>query len=206
MANSPGRPMKARPKIVQAACEMFLEHGLDVSLDMIATRAGTTRQTLYNHFSGKDALLLETFNFLNGQMQPSIRDILAASEDDFPQRLRRIAGVVQGHFYHPQNLHFHRLLIQVLMQRPELYTTLQQRQSQRILQTLAEALRQACDSGEITLSNPAIQAAAFLGAVMGYPLPAALIELKPVDPQWLEQLASAAIDSFLCAWHYQPVA
>lgn len=71
MVNQRGRPMKARPRILQTARELFLQHGLDVSLDTIAAEAGTTRPTLYSHFpGGKDALLLETFAFLNDTMQP----------------------------------------------------------------------------------------------------------------------------------------
>ena len=43
MGNQRGRPMKARPRILQTARELFLSHGLDVSLDTIAAEAGTTR-------------------------------------------------------------------------------------------------------------------------------------------------------------------
>ncbi|KNE87313.1 hypothetical protein PSTG_19305, partial [Puccinia striiformis f. sp. tritici PST-78] len=73
----PGRPMKAKPRILAAASELFLTQGLDISLDVIATEAGTTRQTLYNHFPGKDALVLETFNYMKDMMQPPINAILA---------------------------------------------------------------------------------------------------------------------------------
>ena len=61
LKKSRGRPSKARPNIILAAREQFLEHGLDVSLDKIAIKAGTTRQTLYNHFPTKTALLIEIF-------------------------------------------------------------------------------------------------------------------------------------------------
>lgn len=74
MGNQRGRPMKARPRILQTARALFLQHGLDVSLDTIAAEAGTTRPTLYSHFpGGKDALLLETFAFLNDAMQPPLQ-------------------------------------------------------------------------------------------------------------------------------------
>lgn len=143
MGNQRGRPMKARPRILQTARELFLRHGLDVSLDTIAAEAGTSRPTLYSHFpGGKDALLLETFAFLNDTMQPPLRQLLQERQQDFPALLRGFAKVVQAHFYAPENIHFQRLLIQVLVQKPELYVTLEQRPSGRVLQALSEILAQ----------------------------------------------------------------
>ncbi|MBA7847160.1 TetR/AcrR family transcriptional regulator [Klebsiella sp. RHBSTW-00484] len=205
MANQRGRPMKARPRILQTARELFLQHGLDVSLDTIAAEAGTSRPTLYSHFpGGKDALLLETFEFLNDKMQPPLRQLLQESQQDLPALLRGFAKVVQQHFYTPENIHFQRLLIQVLVQKPELYLTLEQRPSGRVLQALSEILTQKRDQGLLNMSDPNLQATAFLGAIMGYLLPGALIAQKAVEPEKLDQLAECAISVFLSAWEYKP--
>ncbi|HCB1500992.1 TPA: TetR/AcrR family transcriptional regulator [Klebsiella michiganensis] len=205
MANQRGRPMKARPRILQTARELFLQHGLDVSLDTIAAEAGTSRPTLYSHFpGGKDALLLETFEFLNDKMQPPLRQLLQESQQDLPALLRGFAKVVQQHFYTPENIHFQRLLIQVLVQKPELYLTLEQRPSGRVLQALSEILTQKRDQGLLNMSDPNLQATAFLGAVMGYLLPGALIAQKAVESEKLDQLAECAISVFLSAWKYKP--
>ena len=205
MANQRGRPMKARPRILQTARELFLQHGLDVSLDTIAAEAGTSRPTLYSHFpGGKDALLLETFEFLNDKMQPPLRQLLQESQQDLPALLRGFAKVVQQHFYTPENIHFQRLLIQVLVQKPELYLTLEQRPSGRVLQALSEILTQKRDQGLLNMSDPNLQATAFLGAIMGYLLPGALIAQKAVEPEKLDQLAECAINVFLSAWEYKP--
>ncbi|WP_434663761.1 TetR/AcrR family transcriptional regulator [Klebsiella sp. MISC125] len=204
MANQRGRPMKARPRILQTARELFLQHGLDVSLDTIAAEAGTSRPTLYSHFpGGKDALLLETFEFLNDKMQPPLRQLLQESQQDLPALLRGFAKVVQQHFYTPENIHFQRLLIQVLVQKPELYLTLEQRPSGRVLQALSEILTQKRDQGMLNISDPNLQATAFLGAIMGYLLPGALIAQKAVEPEKLDQLAECAINVFLSAWEYK---
>ena len=112
--------------------------------------------------------------------------------------------MVQQHFYAPENIHFQRLLIQVLVQKPELYITLEQRPSGRVLQVLSDILAQKQDEGLLTLSDPQRQATAFLGAIMGYPLPGALIAQKAVEPEKLEQLAECAITVFLKAWGYRP--
>lgn len=91
MVNQRGRPMKARPRILQTARELFLQHGLDVSLDTIAAEAGTTRPTLYSHFpGGKDALLLETFAFLNDTMQPPPTPAFTGTSAGFSRAAARI--------------------------------------------------------------------------------------------------------------------
>ncbi|CAI0832778.1 TetR/AcrR family transcriptional regulator [Serratia grimesii] len=201
----PGRPMKAKPRILAAASELFLTQGLDISLDVIATEAGTTRQTLYNHFPGKDALVLETFNYMKDMMQPPINAILAGDTQDIPLVLMRFATVVQDHFFQTKNLHFQRLLIQLLQQRPELYATLQQRDSGRVLQGLVSLLQQAQQRGALDVKDVELQAKAFLGAVMGYPLPAALLTDDIPDKAHLHRLATTTIALFLRAWGYQDV-
>ncbi|GAK26880.1 TetR/AcrR family transcriptional regulator [Serratia liquefaciens] len=198
----PGRPMKAKPRILATASELFLTQGLDISLDMIATEAGTTRQTLYNHFPGKDALVLETFSYMKEMMQPPLNAIMAGDTQDLPLVLGRFAAVVQDHFYQKKNIHFQRLLIQLLQQRPELYATLQQRESGRVLQGLVALLQRAQQRGQLTLGNVELQAQAFLGAVMGYGLPAALLSDELPDKAELQQLADVAVALFLRGWGY----
>ncbi|NLU16108.1 MAG: TetR/AcrR family transcriptional regulator [Serratia liquefaciens] len=198
----PGRPMKAKPRILATASELFLTQGLDISLDMIATEAGTTRQTLYNHFPGKDALVLETFSYMKEMMQPPLNAIMAGDTQDLTLVLGRFAAVVQDHFYQKKNIHFQRLLIQLLQQRPELYATLQQRESGRVLQGLVALLQRAQQRGQLTLGNVELQAQAFLGAVMGYGLPAALLSDELPDKAELQQLADVAVALFLRGWGY----
>ncbi|CAI1547213.1 TetR/AcrR family transcriptional regulator [Serratia proteamaculans] len=199
----PGRPMKAKPRILATASELFLTQGLDISLDVIATEAGTTRQTLYNHFPGKDALVLETFGYLKELMQPPLNTLLAGETQDLSSVLMRFAAVVQDHFFQSKNIHFQRLLIQLLQQRPELYATLQQRESGRVLQGLVSLLQQAQQRGQLQLGDVELQAQAFLGAVMGYSLPAALLSDELPDKAHLQRLAIATVTIFLRAWGYQ---
>ncbi|MEV6863507.1 TetR/AcrR family transcriptional regulator [Streptosporangium subroseum] len=55
-ARRPGRPAK-RHLIVDAAKRVFLRHGyVDTSIEMIAAEAGVSKQTIYNHFEGKEQL------------------------------------------------------------------------------------------------------------------------------------------------------
>ncbi len=56
-----------REQILWAAREVFLEEGFErASMDLIATRAGTTKRTVYAHFDHKAALILAVFDMLRG--------------------------------------------------------------------------------------------------------------------------------------------
>lgn len=95
------------------------------------------------------------------------------------------------------------MLIQLLQQRPELYATLQQRESGRVLQGLVSLLQHAQQRGQLQLGDVELQAQAFLGAVMGYSLPAALLSDELPDKAHLQRLAITTVTIFLRAWGYQ---
>lgn len=195
--------MKARPRILSEACTLFLEQGLDVSLDSIAVQAGTTRQTLYNHFPTKNALILETFQFLLDEMQPSVRVIVEDERLPLADSLLGLASLVQNHFYREKFVNFQRLLIQLLRQDPALFDTLQQRPSQRVKAALVQLLDKAKARGEIDVEDTSVNAACFLGSVMGYLLPATLISKELPDKQLLDAIAHNSVAVFLTAWHYR---
>jgi TetR/AcrR family transcriptional repressor of mexJK operon len=57
---SSGRPKShaKRSAILEASGELFLKHGFkDTTMDAVAAEAGVSKQTVYSHFDGKDALL-----------------------------------------------------------------------------------------------------------------------------------------------------
>lgn len=195
--------MKARPRILEAARSLFLEHGLDVSLNVIAEKANTSRPTLYSHFpGGKDQLLVETFSLLNDQLHPPLQQLLSEKQEDLPALLLGIARMIQDYFFSPANIHLQRLLIQVLVQRPEIFSSLAQRPTGRIRDTLAQVLERYSAQGKLQVDDAKLQSTAFLGAIMGYPLPAALIGQTQTDDDWLDKLAHSTVKTFLKAWSY----
>ncbi len=98
LKKSPGRPSRIRPTLIAAARELFLEQGLEVRLEAIATKAGTNRQTLYNHFPTKTALLIEVFDHLKAEMETPFIEQHDASNKRLDQRLFDIGYAVQTHF------------------------------------------------------------------------------------------------------------
>lgn len=61
LSNKAGRPksLEKRKQILEAASELFLQQGFSgCSMDMVAKNSGVSKQTVYSHFSNKDALFI----------------------------------------------------------------------------------------------------------------------------------------------------
>lgn len=204
LKKSRGRPSKARPNIILAAREQFLEHGLDVSLDKIAVKAGTTRQTLYNHFPTKTALLIEIFENFKAEMETPFDEKNNLNEIMMlEQLLIQIGQTVQNHFYNTNVIRLQRLMIIALVEMPEILEQVQQRTYGNIKKSMINILESANNAGIIKISNSEAAAKAFLGAVMGYAYPATLLGGAVPTSEELQQLNEEACRTFLSAWQFK---
>ncbi len=201
LKKAPGRPMQARPKILAAALDLFLEHGLDVSLDTIAIKAGTTRQTLYNHFASKTALLLEVFEHIKADLP---KPLFTAQVDtlSLDELLPQVGRSVQHHFYNERFLRFERLLMVAMLQMPDMLPALHQRRTGIGRKLLAEVLTREHALGSIHVEHPVDAAKAFLGAALGPMYPAVLLGDALPSAQELDRLNQEACRTFLYAWKF----
>lgn len=61
------RSLEAHDKVLRAALDLFGERGIDsTSMDAIARASGVSKATIYNHWTDKEALLLEVMVLVNG--------------------------------------------------------------------------------------------------------------------------------------------
>jgi AcrR family transcriptional regulator len=61
------RSNEAHEKVLRAALELFGERGIEAtSMDAIARESGVSKATIYNHWTDKEALLMEVMLFVNG--------------------------------------------------------------------------------------------------------------------------------------------
>ena len=61
------RSSEAHEKVLNAALELFAERGIETtSMDAIAQASGVSKATIYNHWSDKEALLLEAMLMVHG--------------------------------------------------------------------------------------------------------------------------------------------
>ncbi len=196
LKKSPGRPSRIRPTLIAAARELFLEQGLEVRLEAIATKAGTNRQTLYNHFPTKTALLIEVFDHLKAEMETPFIEQHDASNKRLDQRLFDIGYAVQTHFYNVDAIRLQRLLIIALVEMKEILPKIQNRNQGNIKRSLSHILETAHNAGLIQVEHPDEAAKAFLGAVMGYSYPATMLGGALPTPQDLKKLNQEVCSMF----------
>lgn len=191
--------MHSRAELVACARELFIEQGLDISLDTIASKAGTTRQTLYNHFSSKALLLMEALESIKIDLEtPFLNGCTHSLALD--QHLLQMGRALQQHFYDPRVIQQHRLLILASIQMPELLPNWQQHRTSHARAMLTAALAQEHARGTIRTEQPEEAAKAFLGAVMGPMYPGVLLgDIRP-SSQELEQLNQEVCRTFVRAW------
>ena len=203
LKKSPGRPSRIRPTLIAAARELFLEQGLEVRLEAIATKAGTNRQTLYNHFPTKTALLIEVFDHLKAEMEAPFIEHHVDSNKRLDQRLFDIGYAVQTHFYNVDAIRLQRLLIIALVEMKEILPKIQNRTQGNIKRSLSHILETAHNAGLIQIEHPDEAAKAFLGAVMGYSYPATMLGGALPTSQELKKLNQEVCSTFLKAWQYK---
>jgi len=61
------RSQSAHDRVLRAALDLFAERGIEAtSMDAIVQASGVSKATIYNHWTNKEALLMEVMLFVNG--------------------------------------------------------------------------------------------------------------------------------------------
>jgi AcrR family transcriptional regulator len=92
-----GRPRKSNSgggsdtaaRLLQAAFDAFVDHGFDgTTVEGIARRAGVTKTAIYNHFGGKDDLIMKSARFALATALAQLKASEGASDDCRPAYVR----------------------------------------------------------------------------------------------------------------------
>jgi TetR/AcrR family transcriptional repressor of mexJK operon len=202
-----GRSERRRQAIIQAAAEVFLQHGyLGATTDEVAARASVSKQTLYKYFADKQHLFAETILDTTVQVVDGLSSAVASTlqdAQDVRQALRDVAnGWVRG-LLQPEVLRLRRLVIAEADRFPEVGRAWFDRGFDRALVILGEALRGLADRGLLhNLSDPTLAAYQFAGLVMYQPMNQVMFAgteaLPPADK--LNRIADSAVDMFLATY------
>jgi AcrR family transcriptional regulator len=202
-----GRSERRRQAIIQAAAEVFLQHGyLGATTDEVAARASVSKQTLYKYFADKQHLFADTILDTTVQVVDGLSSAVASTlqdAQDVRQALRDVAnGWVRG-LLQPEVLRLRRLVIAEADRFPEVGRAWFDRGFDRALVILGEALRGLADRGLLhNLSDPTLAAYQFAGLVMYQPMNQVMFAgtdaLPPTDK--LNRIADSAVDMFLATY------
>lgn len=154
-----------RQNILDAALQAILENGYHESIDDIATRAGVARQTIYNHFPGRDALLAETVS----RMAEGVRISLDDKSSDLRSALLRFAAAYREKMLGDIGISLYRIVLSDAGRYPSLS------QARAVFaanlsetrQRLAVTLGRAMAMGTLRRDDPEFASDVFLGMLNG---------------------------------------
>lgn len=202
-----GRSERRRQAIIQAATEVFLQHGyLGATTDEIAARAAVSKQTVYKNFADKQHLFAEIILDATVQVVDGLSSAVASTLQDAPdvrKALRDLAdGFLRG-LLQPDVLRLRRLVIAEADRFPEIGRAWFDRGFDRSLVILGEAMQRLAGRGLLhNLSDPTLAAYQFAGLVMYQPMNHVMFAgtdaVPPAD--MLNRIADSAVEMFLAVY------
>ncbi|MGH8272947.1 MAG: TetR/AcrR family transcriptional regulator [Gammaproteobacteria bacterium] len=185
--------------ILAAAQKVFLREGYDLaSMEAIACEAEVSKQTVYNHFGGKEELF-------RGFVQARCEAISSALDRDFldagdgPERvLTAFARNILDVMLSRETMHLKRLLQSEGRRHPKLAKIFYRLGPDRTASRLADYLAEQRGKGRLTVQDPRIAAEQFVSMLTGHLRMRHLIGLaKPPTRAEREQYIANAVQLFL---------
>jgi len=190
---------------MEAAAEAFLRGGYrGTSMDDIAAAARVSKQTVYQHFSGKERLFAEIITATVGEAsQPVIGEIEAlAYTQDVATDLRELGGRLLALALRPQVLRLRRLVIAEAARFPDLGRLFLEQGAGRTAQDLTVMFERLAARGVLRLDDPALAASQFNWLIMARLVNRAMLLGLETPPEAAELARSVddGVRTFLLAY------
>lgn len=158
--DSVSKPNRGRPRdvqkntaILEAASELFLEQGFDgTSMDGVARRAGVSKQTVYSHFSSKEALFGEAVHAAIGAYFPN-RALAAVDTHTLEADLKAVCRTLVRLLMDDRAIAMFRLLVAAGAKGPALGEIFWKSGPVEIQKQLGNLLRTWVDKGALKIDN-----------------------------------------------------
>lgn len=153
-----------REAAIAAARELFLSDGYEINMDEVASRAGLTKKTLYNHFGTKLGLLSAV---LDRAADSFLSDAQPHEEGDLREVLTHYARLYEFHSLSAPGIAMFRLFVADVSKFPDIAHAFYDAGIDRPVGALTIRLQKAIDAGEIAPCDPRAMAERFIGALSG---------------------------------------
>ncbi len=202
----PSRGARKRAAILEAAQQVFFANGfVGASMDQVAATAAVSKQTVYKHFSDKEALFREVVtNVVRARDGGIATDFLSTGEGPIGDRLRSfgrhfLKGVMQ-----PDVLKLRRLVIGEAGRFPELGRSFYDLGPRRATEQLAVAIREAAARQRVLLQDPQLAAEHLLCLILSIPLNQAMLlgDQYAFTEAALDRYADEGVTAFLRAYGF----
>ncbi len=205
------RSARKRRAILDAATEVFLKGGyLGANMDEIAARSAVSKQTVYKHFTSKEALFIEIVTDMTNEAGDMVHKEMPDFEEDgdLAEYLLNYAYRQLTVVLTPRIMQLRRLVIGEVSRFPELARVLYERGPMRALEALASLFERLADRGLLAIDDPLVAASQFNWLIMSAPLNQAMLLGDEAIPKQAELRRHAAdgVRVFLAAYGNQPLA
>ncbi len=202
------RSAHKRRAILDAATEVFLKSGyLGTNMDEIASLSGVSKQTVYKHFTSKEALFIEIVTTMTDEAGNIVRNEVAGLDEsgDVADYLRDYAYRQLTVVMTPRIMQLRRLVIGEVSRFPELAKVLYERGPKRAMAALAATFKRLADRGLLVVDDPLAAASQFNWLVMSAPLNQAMLlgDGAIPKPTELRRHAAEGVRTFLAAYGRQ---
>lgn len=206
LAPAPGtRSARKRQAILDAALEVFLEHGfVGAGMDQVAVAAGVSKVTVYSHFTDKERLFVAVIEAAISEAEAGSRALvedLGTSVDldrDLSRFARRhIALVTQPHL-----VRMRRLIVAESGRFPDLARAWHAAGPEKGHATLAAQIRRLDERGLLRATDPLLAAQHLNYLILSVPLNEALFTGRATafPARRLNRWADEAVRVFLAAY------
>jgi AcrR family transcriptional regulator len=193
----------ANPKvqqIVEAARRLFMADGYGAtSMDAIARDAGVSKATLYAHFTNKAELFAA---IIGGECQRFAQMLWSreAESDDVRAVLLQVARAKFHFTSAPEPRAIYRIVVGESGRFPELGRVFYENGPRRVLERLADYLRNATARGVLTVAEPRVAAEQFFGMIHGADYLRRLLDIEDPGAPEVDAIVESAVAVFLKAY------
>lgn len=196
-------PKDTRDKLLAAAARAFFEQGYGVSMDSIASRAGVAKQTLYNHFSGKDELFRAVVADGTQRMYMAL-----ANTGDLRSRLLQFAQTFRATVLAAECVALYRTIVAEALRFPQMSQSFYETGPGHSVAHLSALLLQEMQAGRLHCGQEDMAAEArfaaemLLGMLIGQERGRLLLGMEPLAEHLSDDRSQRIVDRFLLAFGY----
>ncbi|QAY95961.1 hypothetical protein CWB41_09675 [Methylovirgula ligni] len=196
------RGEKRRDEIAAVAESVFLELGFnDATMQIVASRAGASKETLYRHFGSKEGLFSEVVRGRSERIYRSVeREI--GQRNDPREVLRQLGFNLLNMLLNEDPLCFFRIVIAEVQRTPELGRIFFEQGPHQLMKDVAAYLEYATGEGLLNCSEPALAARLFLGSVVAnrHIIKLLVPDFEEITEEVIRHHVDAAVSMFLAAY------
>jgi TetR/AcrR family transcriptional regulator, mexJK operon transcriptional repressor len=192
------RGEKRREELAEVAGRLFLKHGFaETTMQMIASEAEASKETLYRHFASKEALFAELIS-TRASAVAGPQSAMARDEPPAAALFELGMSLLQLIIKDERSSLFH-IIIADAHRAPELAAIFYERGPGTTLKQLTAYLRAATRRGQLHCPDPRLAARLFVGAVIAHYHLRCLIGQPPapITSSEMREHVEAAVAMFL---------